>query len=125
MKQRQTTDERLKRRIYNHKKSDAKKRGIKFTLRYEDIKWPAACPALGIKLAYSRRRRSGPRPNSPSFDRINPKRGYTPDNVVIVSTRANAMKSDANTRELWLVADFYWRLEKKRRNANSHRRRRG
>ena len=49
-----------------------------------------------------------------SFDRIDNSRGYTKDNVVVVSSRANVIKNVANVKELYQVADFYYALEKKR-----------
>ena len=49
---------------------------------------------------------------SPSFDRIDPKKGYTKNNIVIVSTRANRIKSDATVDEIRKVADFYEKLLK-------------
>lgn len=49
-----------------------------------------------------------------SFDRIDNNKGYTKDNVVVVSNRVNRIKSVANVKELYQVADFYYELEKKR-----------
>ena len=49
-----------------------------------------------------------------SFDRIDNSGGYTKDNVVVVSSRVNLIKSTANVKELYQVADFYYELEKKR-----------
>jgi hypothetical protein len=49
-----------------------------------------------------------------SFDRIDNSGGYTKDNVVVVSHRVNSIKSVANVKELYQVADFYYELEKKR-----------
>ena len=49
-----------------------------------------------------------------SFDRIDNRGGYTKDNVVVVSHRVNSIKSVANVKELYQVADFYYELEKKR-----------
>ena len=48
-----------------------------------------------------------------SIDRIDNKRGYHKDNVVIVSMRANTMKSAGTVKEMYMVADFYYELEKK------------
>ena len=39
-----------------------------------------------------------------SFDRIHPDKGYTQDNVRIISNRANRLKCDGNVRELALIA---------------------
>jgi len=47
-----------------------------------------------------------------SFDRIDNNKGYTKDNVVVVSSRANTIKNTATLKELYHVADFYYELEK-------------
>ena len=48
-----------------------------------------------------------------SIDRIDNRRGYHKDNVVIVSARANTMKNTGTVKEMYMVADFYYELEKK------------
>ncbi len=66
--------------------------------------WPIVCPVLGIRIDWS----CGPlRANTPSIDRIIPVLGYIPGNVVIVSMRANRLKSDATPEEMCRLADFY------------------
>jgi len=79
---------------------------VEFTLAFEDIWWPTHCPALGILLEYKQDRGNGPGhvPGSPSFDRVDPARGYVPDNVLIISTRANTLKNNATAEELEAVA---------------------
>jgi hypothetical protein len=47
----------------------------------------ADCPVLGIPLVYSGLKKKSPM--GPSFDRIDPNKGYTKDNVWIISERAN------------------------------------
>jgi hypothetical protein len=37
---------------------------------------------------------------NPSLDRIDPNKGYTKDNIQIISVRANAMKSNAQIKDL-------------------------
>ena len=49
---------------------------------------------------------------SPSFDRIYPKKGYVKGNIVIVSNKANRIKTDATVDEIRKVADFYEKLLK-------------
>ena len=44
------------------------------------------------------------------MDRIRPKLGYVPGNVVVVSHKANAIKSNSTITELVEVARFYGRL---------------
>ena len=47
-----------------------------------------------------------------SIDRIDNSLGYDKDNVIIVSKKANQIKSNANVEELFKVANFYKNLEK-------------
>ena len=44
---------------------------------------------------------------TPSIDRIDPKKRYVKDNIIVVSMRANRIKSDATVDEIRKVADFY------------------
>ena len=39
-------------------------------------------------------------PNNPSLDQINPGKGYTLDNIQVISSRANWLKADATLQEL-------------------------
>ena len=80
---------------------------IEFNLFIDDLDVPNFCPALGIPLG----RRKGYSDHTPSFDRINPLRGYTKDNVVIVSWRANRAKSNLSPTELLALAVFYHGFE--------------
>ena len=43
---------------------------------------------------------------SPSMDRVNPKMGYTRNNVAILCWRCNKHKQDASASELRMIADF-------------------
>lgn len=74
----------------------AKKKGILFNLKVEDITLPTKCPVLGIDLAFNNKSKN----NSYSLDRIDPTKGYTKDNIQIVSVKANRMKSDASFEEI-------------------------
>ena len=49
---------------------------------------------------------------TPSIDRIDPKKGYVKDNIIVVSMRANRIKTDATVDEIRRVADFYEKLLK-------------
>jgi hypothetical protein len=62
---------------------------------------------LGIRLDYSMG--GGKRPDSPSIDRIDNSKGYVKGNRVVISMRANRLKSDMTLCELRALADFYAR----------------
>ena len=67
------------------------------------------CPILGIKMQISQ---LGSKNNdlTPSIDRINPKKGYVKENIIVVSMKANRIKTDATVEEIRKVADFYEKL---------------
>lgn len=71
---------------------------IEFSISIEDIKIPETCPYLGVKLDTSNK------DTSPSLDRIDSSKGYTKDNIQVISYKANRMKSDATERELLTFA---------------------
>ena len=48
--------------------------------------------------------------NSPSIDKIIPEKGYVPGNVIIVSMKANMIKSFATPDEIIKVGKFYKNL---------------
>lgn len=90
-------------RMYNSAKVRAKKYGYEFTITVDDIVVPTHCPILGIKLETGNGRALA---KSPTLDRIDNSRGYTPDNVQVISYRANTMKNCASTEDLLKFA--YW-----------------
>lgn len=61
------------------------------------------CPALGVKMEWGNKR--GTR-TSPSLDKIYPDKGYMKGNVIFISSRANAIKSDATADEINKVAKW-------------------
>jgi len=81
------------------------KKGLPFDLHIEDIVVPDFCPALGIPL-YRAKGRKAQGPHSPTLDRLNPDLGYVTGNVMVVSARANQIKSDSTPSELYRVACF-------------------
>ena len=82
----------------------AKAAGIEHTITREDIIIPEFCPVLGIKLHTEDRRAKFA---APSIDRIDNNKGYTPDNIVVVSVRANLLKKDATLTEMRALVKFY------------------
>jgi hypothetical protein len=79
----------------------AKKYQEPFTLKESDLVIPERCPLLGIPLKLNFQKQGV---DSPSVDRIDPSRGYEPDNVWVISHRANTIKNDATLAELELIA---------------------
>jgi len=76
---------------------------------------PEHCSVLGIKLECNYGKGVGKQsPNSPSLDRIDNSKGYTQDNVRIISWRANDLKSDSTPEERKLLHEDDLRLEKKK-----------
>ena len=88
----------------------AAKRGLAFTITEADLNpLPATCPVLGVTLNYDAR--IGQTDFAASLDRIRNAEGYEPGNILIVSHRANRIKSDATPEELARIATFYSSLE--------------
>lgn len=85
----------------------AVKKGIPFNIDVSDIAIPEFCPVLGLKLKVGPGKLCA---NSPSLDRIFPELGYVKGNVIVISNKANMIKSNATPEEIALVAEFYKRL---------------
>lgn len=89
-------------KLVENARGRAKAAGLAFNITEDDVIIPKYCPVLGIKL--KRGRGNGPSPNSPSLDRIDPRKGYVKENVWVISHRANRIKNNATPEELMLVA---------------------
>jgi len=97
--------------LFRQLKNSAIKRGIEFNLDLSDlneISFPITCPILGMPLHFNRGKVED---NSYSVDRMDSTQGYTIDNIIIVSYRANRLKSDATLKELKNITEFYSLLE--------------
>lgn len=82
----------------------AKKKNLEFNLSYDDIQIPDLCPVFQTPLQV------GGRLDAPSLDRIDNSKGYTKENVIIVSFRANQFKNSATIEELKQIVCFYEEL---------------
>ena len=91
---------------FNLKKNGAKALGLRWELTFDDVVWPTHCPVLGIELDYSYGGKGGPRNNSPSMDRRDPSKGYTSENTVVMSQRANRIKNDGTLDELRAIVKW-------------------
>jgi len=95
--------------LYASAKRRAKRSGIEFELEPADIEYIAECPVFGIQLDWSIRQETGnrkPRDNAPSIDRLDSSQGYTKENSVVVSYKANVLKKAGTAHEHELVADW-------------------
>ena len=104
-----TSDERKKQTdpikfLLRQTKSHAKSKGIEFDIVSTDFVMPETCPVLGIPITPFAKRLA---PGTPSFDRIDPRKGYIKGNVKIISYRANRLKCDCiDPGELRAVAAY-------------------
>lgn len=96
--------------LWRSTRKSAIERGIPFHIIPQDIIIPNVCPVLGIPL-FMREYASGKgcNENTPSVDRIDSTKGYTKDNIVVVSWRANRIKCDATPDEIRKIYEFYCR----------------
>lgn len=102
MRLRRRKDARVQ--MFKSARARATATGCPFGITLDDIQIPDKCPVLGIPLSVGE---SGCHAGSPSLDRIAPAKGYVPGNIVVVSFRANTIKSDASIEELKRVVSFY------------------
>lgn len=85
----------------------AKKAGLPHDL---DLDWimekleGGKCALTGLPLSYDRPKYARRSPWSPSLDRIDSNLGYTRDNVQIVCTAVNTLKSAATLNDLLLLS---------------------
>ena len=98
-------------------KQRARLKGWEFDLTENDITIPEYCPVLGMKLEIHHGNKKH-EDNSVSVDRINSTKGYVKNNIIIVSQKANQIKSDATVDELNAVARFYSKLINKSEEFN-------
>jgi hypothetical protein len=87
-------------------KNRAKALGVPFTLKPKNIFIPERCPVLGLKLEWGFKQNGFASPGTPSVDRFDNSKGYTPDNIRIISNRANILKRDATIDELKKVLAY-------------------
>ena len=103
---RQNFDYRLQ-MLINASKQRAKDKNREHTITVEDVKsiYPkdGCCPIFGMKLEFNN---AGFRETSPSIDRIDSTKGYTPNNIQIISWKANRIKGYASTQEIEMLLAY-------------------
>ena len=91
-------EENILRLLVNRAKHRAFLKDLEFSITHEDLVVPQMCPILQIPLETVRGQGRGF--NHPSLDRIDNMKGYTKENVWIISDLANKMKTDASIEQL-------------------------
>lgn len=82
--------------MYKAAQVRAKAKKMLFTLSLNDIVIPSHCPILGIPIVVGDGFRCH---GSPSLDRVDPKKAYTPDNCRVISFKANTIKNDGTIED--------------------------
>ena len=83
-------------------KCRARDNNLPFSIEINDIEIPKVCPLLGIPIETHHTKIHD---NSPTLDKLLPHLGYVPGNILVISNRANRIKSNATVDELMLLAD--------------------
>ena len=103
---RQDFEYRLK-MLINASKQRAKEKGREHSITVADLKaiYPTdgCCPIFGIKLEFNE---AGFRDSSPSIDRIDSSKGYTLDNIQVISWKANRIKGAASLQDLEMLVAY-------------------
>lgn len=89
--------------LLNAARSRARRNNLEFDLELSDIFIPLECPVLKIILTRNDMKMCDP--NAPSLDRFDTTKGYTKDNVWVISNRANRMKNNASLEELKIFCE--------------------
>ncbi len=101
-------------RLFNSCKSNAKRKGLEFDLEIEDVVIPTHCIYLGWELTNTSNQ--GRVDTNASIDRIDSSKGYTKDNIIIISDLANKMKNSSTMEQLLTFARNVIKLHDKPNN---------
>ena len=77
----------------------AKQKGLECTITQKDIIIPHLCPVFKEPLQRIT-------PYAPSIDRIDNSKGYTPDNIAVMSRRANRLKGEGTLTEHQMLVEW-------------------
>jgi len=95
--------------LWQSAKNRARMNGRPFSIKVTDIAVPKCCPVFGTALDSvwgARKQNNADRANAPSLDRIDPRKGYVPGNVIVLSYRANMLKGDGLPDEHRKIAAY-------------------
>lgn len=93
--------------LVNASKQRARLNQREHSISVEDVKaiYPpdGRCPIFGVTLAFNK---AGFRDDSPSIDRIDSSKGYTRDNIQVISWKANRIKGAASLEDLEMLVAY-------------------
>lgn len=84
-------------------KHRAKQKDMECTITQNDIHIPKICPVFKVPFVKGTE-------YAPSLDRIDNTKGYTPENIVVVSRKANVMKNNGSAQDLKMLVEYYSKL---------------
>lgn len=89
-------------------KQRAARKGIPYDIDADYLMsiYTGVCPVFNVPFE-RRDERTSNAPFAPTVDRIVPSAGYVRGNIIIISRRANNIKSDATPEEMRKVAQYY------------------
>ena len=90
--------------MWTNARNRALKNNIPFTITEEDIHIPDICPITGIPFSFSNKKTAD---TSPTLDKIDNEKGCTPDNIIVVSHKANRFKNNLTFAEMELMFKNY------------------
>lgn len=82
----------------------AKKYNLSHNITFEDIKIPKTCPVFGTTIQMDSI--ISPSFGSPTLDRIDSNGGYTRENILVISHRANTIKNNGCIEEHQKVIEY-------------------
>ena len=86
--------------MVDHARHRAKRDNREFSITKADIVIPEKCPILNEKLI------PGDKRLGPSLDRVDNTRGYTKDNIRVISKKANHLKGAATIEQLKTIISY-------------------
>ena len=98
---------------YKGAKFRAKGKGLPFniTIDYLLSIVTDSCPVFNTEFKFSGNKVA--RNESPSLDRIDPSKGYVEGNLVVISNKANNIKSAYKSTDIFKVAEWLQKIENK------------
>ncbi len=94
------SEQTIEYKLYFGAKSRSKLKKIPFDLKPEDIVVPDVCPVFGTEFV------SNDPDRCATLDRLDPRYGYIAGNVIVMSGKANRMKSNGNLQDILDLAEW-------------------